>query len=124
MGDNTKSTLIAIAISIAIFLTFFFIAKASQKAAEDSKIPVVEKYHQNLSVSPAHKMVIASHPFKITDGMWAYLCPTKSVGTDLNNVKFFTTLYAPTNQLAIGDTVKAVKFHGNDSYGYFYVSKK
>ncbi len=121
MNAKQKALLAGVIAALTVFSVIFL---ALISAAEDSKVPVVEKYYQNLSVSPAHKMVVASRPFKIADGMWAYLCPTKSVGTDLNNVKFFTTLYAPTNQLTVGDTVKVVKFHGNDSYGYFYVSKK
>ncbi len=121
MNTRQKALLAGTITALIAFSVIFFALTASQNTAKDSKVPVVEKYYQNLSVSAPRQVVIASQPFKITNEVWAYLTYSGPVGTDLNKLKFFTTLYAPTNQLAVGDTVKAVKFHGNDSYGYFYV---
>ncbi len=124
MTDNQKSIVIGTMAAIIVFSIFFYAVSASQKTVRDSKIPMVEKYYQNFSVSPAQKLIIASQPFKITEGMWVYLTYNGPVGTDLNDLKFFTPVYAPTKNLSVGDTVNAVKFHGSDNYGYFYVSKK
>ena len=121
MKANQKAVITGLITMLIVFGVIFLVITASRKAIEDSKVPMVEKYYQNLSVNAPRQMVIASRPFKITNGMWAYLTYNGTVGTDLSKLNFFTTVYAPVGKLSVGDTIQAVKFHGSDNYGYFYI---
>ncbi len=121
MKTNSKAVIYGLMAAVITFIIIFPAITASRKANQYNKRSILEKYYHNFSISAPRQMIVASPPFKITNGIWVYLTYNGTDNIAPNKLNFLTELYAPTRKLSIGDTVQAIKFHGNSNYDYFYI---
>ncbi len=117
---TVKSDYVVTIFVVMIILFIAIIAYDIQEKIYPQK-NTAEEYYQNFLVStPQQNFVIASKPFKITNGIWAYLAGPNNGEYKL---KYYTVIYSNTNKLRIKQKIKVIKFHGSDNYGYFGISQ-